>query len=93
METTLCRPVPVSRAVWLRLGDGVLDALAAVYSALRRLWGRWRAARRRAAEFRALRELSPSVLRDIGAEPEMLQQVQRWRERYGAAHDNFLRAP
>ena len=91
METTWSRPLPVSRALWLRIGDGLLDASSAALLALRQLLQRWRAAQRRAAELRALRELSPSVLRDIGASPEWIQEAQRWREQRDANRDPYLR--
>lgn len=91
METTWSRPIPVSRAPWLRIGDGVFGTASSVLSALRRLLQRWHAARRRAAELRALRELSPSVLRDIGASPEWIQEAQRWREQREANRDPYLR--
>ena len=91
METTWSRPIPLRRAAWLRFGDGLFDAAAAVPSALRRAWHRWQAMRQRAAEFRALRELSPHVLRDIGAEPETIQLAQRWSEQHEVARDTFLR--
>ncbi|KAB2875504.1 MAG: hypothetical protein IT503_09050 [Burkholderiaceae bacterium] len=93
METSLCRPVPVSRAVWLRLGDGVFDATAWPRSVLRALWVRWQAERRQAAEFRALRELSASVLRDIGVDPETMHRVRHRRQQDELVRDSFLRAP
>jgi uncharacterized protein YjiS (DUF1127 family) len=91
METTWSRPIPVSRAVWLRIGDGVLDGASFAWSTLRLLWSRWQATRRRAAEFRALRELSPNLLRDIGAEPQSIHQAQHWSEQHDVARDAFLR--
>jgi uncharacterized protein YjiS (DUF1127 family) len=91
METTWSRPIPVSRAAWLRIGDGVLDSASSALSTLRQLWSRWQAARRCAAEFRALRELSPNVLRDIGAEPQTIHQAQHWSEQHDVARDAFLR--
>jgi uncharacterized protein YjiS (DUF1127 family) len=92
METTWSRPIPLRRAAWLRFGDGVLDAAAALPLALRRTWQRWQAMRLRAAEFRALRDLSPSVLRDIGASPETIQQAQRWTDQHDVTRDTFLRS-
>ena len=92
MESTWSRPIPLSRAVWLRLGDGVLDVAQSSLSALHQLWGRWRAARQRTAEDRALRELSPTVLRDIGVEPERVHEAQRWRDSHDATRDTLLRS-
>jgi len=92
METTWSRPIPVSRAAWLRIGDGALDAAQVGQSTLHRLWGRWQASRRRAAEFRALRELSPTVLRDIGAAPEWVNEAQRWCDQHQVTRDIFLRS-
>lgn len=91
METTWSRPVPVSRAVWLRLGDSALEAAQAGVSTLHRLWGRWQVSRQRAEELRALRQLSPSVLRDIGAAPEWISEAQRWQDQHDATRDAFLR--
>ena len=91
METTWSRPIPLRRAAWLRIGDGLFDAAAAVPVAVRRAWQRWQAMRLRAAEFRALRDLSPHVLRDIGAAPETIHQAQRWSDQHDVARDTFLR--
>jgi uncharacterized protein YjiS (DUF1127 family) len=91
MASTWSHPIPVSRAAWLRLGDGVLDAAQASFSALHRLWGRWQAARRREAEFRALRQLSAGVLRDIGVSPEWINEAQRWCDQHHTTRDSFLR--
>jgi uncharacterized protein YjiS (DUF1127 family) len=91
MESTWSRPIPLSRAVWLRIGDGVLDAAHACVSTMRRLWVGWQASRRRAVELRALRQLSPTVLRDIGVEPQWINEAQRWHDQHNAARSNFLR--
>lgn len=80
MDTTLHRPLPVSRAPWVRTRDLVLG-----------LWGRWQASRRRAAEFEALRRLSPGVLQDIGALPEWQNAAQYWREQRSAERDTVFR--
>ena len=58
---------------------------------MRGQWQRWQAARLRDAELRALRELSPSVLRDIGAAPESIYEAQRCSERPLSARDAALR--
>lgn len=92
MASTWSRPIPVSRAVWPRIGDGLLDAVQSGISTLHRLWGRWQAWRRREAEFRALRELSPAVLRDIGATPEWVNEAQRWCDQHHTTRDTFLRS-
>jgi len=91
MESAWTRPIALSRAPWLRAADGVEDAARSLGVSLRAAWLRWQASRRRAAEWRALRQLSPSVLRDIGAGPEWEQAIQDWRERHDAARDSFLR--
>jgi len=80
METTWSRPIALSRSVWSRAGDRLVDLGALAMSMLSSWWHGWQAARVRAAEFRALRELSPDVLRDIGAPPEWIHEAQRWRE-------------
>jgi hypothetical protein len=80
MDTTLQRPIQVSRPLWLRLQGAVVDG-----------WRRWQAARRRAAEFQALRRLSPGVLRDIGALPEWQNAARYWREQREAERDAFFR--
>jgi len=87
MQSTVSRPSPLSRVAWLRVADDVQAGVAAVHEA----WQSWQAARRRAAEFETLRRLSPSVLRDIGADPEWITEAQRWREQHDAARDAFLR--
>ena len=92
MESTWSRPFPVSRAAWLRIGDGVLDAVQSGRSTLFQLWGRWQASRRREAEFRALRQLSASVLRDIGVAPEWINEAQRWCDQHHTTRDSFLRS-
>jgi len=91
METAWSRPIVLRHAPWRRIGDTLLGAAASVPPALRRAWQRWQAMRQRAAEFRALRELSPHVLRDIGVAPEAIQQAQRWSDQQVAARDIFLR--
>ncbi|HEY6513428.1 MAG TPA: DUF1127 domain-containing protein [Burkholderiaceae bacterium] len=91
MQTTWSRPIPLRRAAWLRFGDGLVDVAEALPSALRRSWQRWQAMRLRAAEFRALRDLSPSVLRDIGIAPETIQQAQHWSDQHEVTRDTFLR--
>ena len=91
MESTWSRPIPVSRAPWLRLGDSAHRAVQASMSTLRQMWQSWQAARWQAAQFRALRQLSPGVLRDIGAEPQWVNEAQRWHEQHSVARDNFLR--
>jgi hypothetical protein len=80
MDTTLHRPIQVSRPPWLRLQGAVLGP-----------WRRWQAARRRAAEFEALRRLSPGVLRDIGALPEWQNAAKYWREQRAAERDALFR--
>ena len=69
MDTTLHRPLPVSRPLLIRLRDALLSG-----------WQRWQASRRRVAEFEAMRRLSPGVLHDIGALPEWQSAAQYWRE-------------
>ena len=80
MDTTLQRPVSVSRPAWMRLQDTVVGG-----------WQRWQAARQRAAEFAALRRLSPGVLRDIGALPEWQSAAQYWREQRATERDAIFR--
>jgi len=80
MDTTLQRSLQVSRPLWLRLQQAVLSG-----------WQRWRAARQRAAEFEALRRLSPGVLHDIGALPEWQSAARYWREQRAAERDVMFR--
>jgi hypothetical protein len=62
-----------------------------VQDAVVRGWQRWQAARQRAAEFEALRRLSPGVLHDIGALPEWQSAARYWREQRAAERDAMLR--
>ena len=87
MQSTLSRPIPLSRSRGSRVADDVRAGVAAVHEA----WQRWQASRRRAAEFNTLRQLSPTVLRDIGADPQSINEAQHWREQHDAARDAFLR--
>jgi len=87
MQSILSRPVPVSRAAWMRAHDGLLEAWGAVVS----LWRRWQAERRRHAEFEALRRLSPAVLRDIGASPESVSESTRWHGQRSLERDTLFR--
>jgi hypothetical protein len=89
MAPTCSRPIPLSAAS--RLGNDVVDGAHASVASLRDAWQRWQALRRQAAEMRALRQLSPGVLRDSGADPEWVNEAQRWREQHDAARDAFLR--
>jgi len=91
MASPMSPPIPLSRSHWLRVADGVVDDVQAGVTAVHDAWQSWQASRRRAAEFRMLRELSPGVLRDIGADPEWVSEAQRWREQRDAARDAFLR--
>jgi uncharacterized protein YjiS (DUF1127 family) len=91
MDTTWNRPVAVSRGAGSRLADAAAGATSWLWTAVRGLWQRWRAARLRAAEWRALRELSPSVLRDIGAAPESIYEAQRRGEQRFDARAAALR--
>ena len=80
MDTTLQRPLSVSRPAWTRLQDAVVSA-----------WQRWQAARQRALEFDALRRLSPGVLHDIGALPEWQSAARYWREQRAVERDTLFR--
>jgi uncharacterized protein YjiS (DUF1127 family) len=86
-DTTAPSVVSVSRAPWVRAADG----LQYTVSGPRRLWRAWQASRRRAMEFRALRELSPNVLRDIGISPEIVGEVQAWSDRQSLLRDSVGR--
>ena len=80
MDTTLHRPIPVSRPALTRLLDVLLSS-----------WQRWQASRQRYAEFQALRRLSPGVLHDIGALPEWQNAARYWREQRAAERDALFR--
>jgi hypothetical protein len=92
MNTTFSQPVAISRAPLARAHDQVLDTVRPVGLALRHAWQRLQAERLRAAEFEALRRLSPSVLRDIGASPEWQGEAQRWRDMQAIERDAFFRS-
>jgi len=72
---------PVSRARWTRAADAVFDAVQAAWRLPQRGWQAWGAARRRALEFAALRELSPAQLRDIGVGDEWVGEARYQSER------------
>jgi hypothetical protein len=92
METTTwSRPLPLSRGIWARVADAVADASIAALTALEMAVQRWTLARRRAQEQRALRQLSPSVLRDIGAPPEWINEAGEWRAQRDRAYNALLR--
>jgi hypothetical protein len=80
MDTTLQRSLTVSRPVLMRLHEAVVNA-----------WQIWQASRLRAAEFKALRRLSPGVLHDIGALPEWQAAAQYWREQRSVERDTLFR--
>lgn len=75
---------PASRAA-----DALLAALRAAAAAPRRAWLAWQAARRRALALKALRELSPAVLRDIGAPEELIGEAQRFSDRQALLRDSI----
>lgn len=81
MDTTLARPIQISRPLWLRLASALVAG-----------WRRWQAARQSAAEFEALRRLSPGVLHDIGALPEWQAAARHWREQRAAERDALFRS-
>jgi len=81
METILRHSAAAPRGLGPRAADVVFALPTRLVSAAGRLWGHWRAARQRAAELRALAELSPSVLRDIGVEPGSVHLVHRAEQR------------
>ena len=87
MDSILNRPLHVSRPAWDRVRDGFVDVL----HGLQRVWQRWQAARRRSAEFEALRRLSPGVLHDIGALPEWQSAAKYWREQRAAEREALFR--
>jgi uncharacterized protein YjiS (DUF1127 family) len=91
MESTWSRPIPLSRATWLRVADILFGVVHSGAAAPRRLWRRWQASSRRAAELRALRDLSPGVLRDIGASPQWVSEAQRWHDQHDLTREAFLR--
>jgi len=80
MDTILHQPIPVSRSALTRMQDAVLKG-----------WQSWQATRQRAAEFEAMRRLSPGVLNDIGALPEWQSAAQYWREQRAAERDAMFR--
>jgi uncharacterized protein YjiS (DUF1127 family) len=90
MDTTASGAVAVSRAPWVRAADGLHDTLQTVAALPLRLWRSWQASRRRALEFKALRQLSPGVLRDIGIAHEVIGQVQAWSEQQSLLRDSLV---
>ena len=90
-STTWSRPLPLSRGIWARVADAVADASIAALTALETALQRWSLDRRRVREQRALRQLSPNVLRDIGAPPEWINEAREWREQRDRAYNALLR--
>jgi len=90
MQTTWNHRVGAVQGLWSHVAAAMFGAPSRVGSMVLRQWGRWRAARLRAAELRMLRELSPSVLRDIGVEPEAVVMAQG-RERPMSGRDAVMR--
>jgi hypothetical protein len=90
-STTWSRPLPLSRSAWARVADAVADASIAALTALELAVQRWSLARRREREQAALRQLSPSVLRDIGAPPEWINEARDWRAQRERAYNALLR--
>jgi hypothetical protein len=88
-STSLPRPIPLYRPPLLRWIDTAIDHLATLH----RRWQVRRATRaewQRSAEVeRALADLSPDTLRDIGA-PQGLIGQRRWRDELEATQ--FVRA-
>src|SRR5262245_8500689 len=91
LTMNITAPPPVSRAGWLRAVEGTHDVVQAAAAAVRRVWRGWQASRRRALEFRALRQLSPNVLRDIGIAHEVIGEVQTWHEQQSLLSDSIGR--
>jgi hypothetical protein len=90
METTWPRSLPVSRNVLVRFADAAADAAIAALTSLELALQRLQTQRRLAQQQRALRRLSPAVLRDIGAPPEWINEAMRWREQQSVARVNLL---
>lgn len=91
MHTMAPNAVAAARAPWARATVGLHHTLSTLVAwPLRRLQG-WQAARRRALEFRALRELSPHVLCDIGIPHELIGNVQAWRNQQALLCDSIGR--
>ena len=91
MQTTWSRPTPLSRGAAARIADLLAQALMAVAHASLRQWRKWQASRRHALEMKALRQLSPSVLRDIGAPAEWILESERWCSHEAAVRSTLLR--
>ena len=65
-------PLYVSRPLWLRLGETMVEQGLSMVAAIREAAIRQRARAQRARERAALRHLSLHVLRDIGAGDDLL---------------------
>jgi hypothetical protein len=90
METAWPRSLPLSRGLLARLADVVADAAIAALTSWEMALLRWQTHRRLVQQQRALRRLSPAVLRDIGAPPEWINEATRWRDEQSAARVNLL---
>jgi uncharacterized protein YjiS (DUF1127 family) len=75
MPTPLPHLLVVSRPAWVRALDTALDATRRHADSARHGWAQWQAARRRAAVRAALLQLSPHLLRDIGAPDDLLAEA------------------
>jgi uncharacterized protein YjiS (DUF1127 family) len=91
MQSTWSRPIPLPRPAWLRVADAAVDAMHAAGASLHRLWRRWQGSRQKARELHSLRQLSPRALRDIGADPQWINEAQRLHERNESTREAFLR--
>jgi len=75
MPTPLPHLLVVSRPAWVRALDLALDSTRRHADSARHRWAQWQAARRRAAVRAALLQLSPHLLRDIGAPDDLLAEA------------------
>jgi uncharacterized protein YjiS (DUF1127 family) len=88
MRSHTFNSVSVSRTSWARAAGLTIDLLQALATAPVTLWQRWSMSRRRALEFRMLRELDPRVLRDIGISHDAMGEVEVWREQQAVLRDS-----
>ena len=79
MDSSLPHPIVVSRPAWARAVQPLRQWLQRVAAALDRWRINRRVIRQRERDRQAMRQISPHLLRDIGAPDEMLDEARRWQ--------------
>lgn len=68
-------PMYVSRPLWLRLGEALVDQGLSIVAVMREAAERRRSRARRVRDRAALRHLSRHLLRDIGADDDLMAEA------------------